>query len=428
MLLMMGKEGWSDGGNTWAADLVDSAMFGLGGEGIPRLALANTLASLKGLGDELERVPIAVDFVQQSQYLASRKQALDEAMDRVDKRVAELERKLCRQDAGPRRELLDGLFGYVIPMFVLLLRRAFGMGLLAPDDQSFLREQGAFVPETVFDLAQISTWLRRILEPVMKPRSKKDSENGNAEPNQPAETDEEKQNRDKLWVMFKKWDEHVMQSMKEYNDELDRRQDIFEKEQRDIAIRAHREKTEREELARNAEQYEDWEKSLRELAQRPRPNVVRWQKVAVGLPFAMPVVDGSNDNKPRQSTTSSSTPRMSSAFLSQRPTQSGTVSPAGSTNLLPAPPAGRQQPALLPTRTPPPPPPPPQLEETTWDEDEVVWFLAELSRPNRRPGDLEACAEALDRTLQEVMAEKGRLKRVGKYLSPGRVNGVGRYE
>ena len=64
--------------------------------------------------------------------------------------------------------------------------------------------------------------------------------------------------------------------------------------------------------------------------------------------------------------------------------------------------------------------PPLVLDYLPWPEDEVEWFLDELTRPNRRRGYLEVCAEALERPLEEVRTERERLRMSGRYQSPDR--------
>jgi hypothetical protein len=57
-----------------------------------------------------------------------------------------------------------------------------------------------------------------------------------------------------------------------------------------------------------------------------------------------------------------------------------------------------------------------------WSEDEVGWFLDQLNKPGGRSDDLVEYAEALDRDLPEVEAEKERLRGLGLYRSPGRAS------
>jgi hypothetical protein len=53
-----------------------------------------------------------------------------------------------------------------------------------------------------------------------------------------------------------------------------------------------------------------------------------------------------------------------------------------------------------------------------WPQDEVEWFLDELGKPDRGRDYLEVCAETLDRPVEEVRAERERLRRLGVYRSP----------
>ncbi|KAL2128364.1 hypothetical protein VTI74DRAFT_9281 [Chaetomium olivicolor] len=395
MLGMMGKEGWTDRGDRWAVDLVNSIASGF--QGLSLTAGKYRLASFKLLNEELEDIPNALDLVKQSKYLTAKGKGLEKAFASADKRVSELENLARQQDARLHKELLGDIFACVAPMLVLLLRNSFAVGVAAPDAESnlFLPREGTFTPTTIQHLAQISAWINRLLKPIMPKQTA------------PEGGDTGKKNRDKFWVMFLKWKEQVKLAIDGYNAQVDRQRDIFEKKQRDIAIREAKRKAEDEERARAAQQDEAWRRSIANIISRPHPNVEKWLKATAGW---APALSSVNNN---QFVTAAGTPRSSSAsWPAHRLPQSRTVS------------AGTLRSSAQAPRVPPPPsphpPPPPQMDYPVWDEEDVEWFLKELNRPNRRPGDLEECAETLERTLEEVKAEKERLKRVGRYRSPVR--------
>jgi hypothetical protein len=377
---IMGRRGWTGAGRRWRADF---SVLDFGDEPPARTPLGESLfTSLNLLKDHLDDVPNAMDLAGQSRFLADHQQYLRRAMARIDGFVNRIKNLEVRSD-----ELVEDLSACIIPMLVLVLRTAFAMGAKGPDAEVSDRAsaEGVFTWTTVQYLMFILGWTSRLHDILISETNPRAGDDADPPAPQPQDPENEKQNRERFGVMIKKWKEQLKEGVNGFNQQADVIRRRYEQMQKDAGIRAARRQQEEEEFARARLQETAFAASIREITSQPRPMAEKFRKALQQSVF--------------------SPPRSSHAAS----TQSRSSYSSNASRLL-LPPAPAQQRA----------PPPPAMDYPPWPEDEVQWFLDELTRPNRRRGYLEVCAETLERPLAEVRMEKERLTRLGLYRSPSR--------
>ncbi|KAK3902681.1 hypothetical protein C8A05DRAFT_15290 [Staphylotrichum tortipilum] len=398
MLGTVGKIGWTGVGRTWRANLRSLGEPEFGG-GLPGLTKScrNLFRSLSDLIDELEEVPNALDLAGQSRFLEERKEVLNAAMSNANDAVnttqnsaaAAASRVANPMDSPFLLVLVDDLSAYIIPMLVICLQASFSIGVAEPDAESseFLPDDGTFTSTTVQYMMWISTWLSGLMILVPNVRPPTDEEQV-ATRNQRYDPDNPAQNRARFGAMARKWKQHLKAGVSSFNANADRERDIEQKKQRDMVIRAQRQRQEEEQRAKDLNQQSAFQQWLLNVRTQPRPLAELFHKTTEAWP--------------RLEAPSSSAPVPQSSAP-----QSVYSTPARS----------QTAPRLL---LPPPPPPPQQQPPSRnasyppWPEDEVAWLLGELARPDWGPGQLEICAETLDRPVAEVSMEMERLAVLGR--------------
>lgn len=399
MLGTLGRVGWTGEGPAWSANLRRLSEPGFGGRPPARTKRGRRLfESLSSLIDELEEVPNALDLAGQAQCLEAGQAVLNSAMSSVNDAVNTAETSAAAAAAhvaSPTDSpfliaLVDDLSVYIIPLLVMSLQAAFSIGVAQPDAESseFIHADGTFTSTTVQYAMWISAWLSRLEALLPKPNPPEDQvQNRNPPPYDP---DDRVQNRERFGTMLRKWNQHLKAAVREYNENADRERDIAAKQQKDAAVRAQRERQKREQLGRDMDQQAVFLEWVRNVGTRPRPlaemfhrTVAHWPQVA-----AAPAAPLHQDWAQQELGWSS-------------PARSQTAGRASRLFLPPPPPSPPQQPQ------------PPSESEAypPWPQDEVDWLLGELARPDWGPGQLELCAETLDRPVAEVRMEMERLAR-----------------
>jgi hypothetical protein len=389
---VMGRRGWTGAGRIWRADF---SALDFGGEPLANTRPGESLfTSLNLLKEHLEDVPNAMDLAGQSQFLTDHQQNLRQAMARVDGVVTKIEGLEVRSEA-----LVKDISACIIPMLVLVLRVAFAMGAKEPDAvvSDSAAAEGTFTWTTVQYLMFILVWISRLHNVLVSETSQGAGDGGGAgsPASQPQDPENEKQNRERFSVMIRKWKQQLKEGVNRFNQEADAIRLRYEQMQKDARIRVARQQQEDEEFARARLQEAAFAASIREVTSQLRPMAEKFRKALQQSAFPYP--------------SSSQTITVTATQRSTPGTQSRPSYSSNSSRLL-LPPAPARERA----------PPPPAMDYPPWPEDEVQWFLSELTRPDRRRGYLEVCAETLERPLAEVRMEKERLRRLGLYRSPSR--------
>ncbi|KAH6617822.1 hypothetical protein B0J18DRAFT_435710 [Chaetomium sp. MPI-SDFR-AT-0129] len=399
LLDIMGKEGWV-GRSRWIAELdAARARTRLGG---------NIFAHLDAIGDVLEDVPNALDLKAQSEILSKNQRLLGKVMAKVDKTLTTMERwatDMTLREKNKATEKRAQAFGsdlltLAIPMAVLVLRITFSLGVTRPDSLSSVAvpSDGRFTWTTIQYLMVISGWLSR-LEALSKPYWGKPAPPA---PGLAGDLETMQENQAKFAALLQKWRHHLRQQVDEANEELDRARELREKQARDRRIREQKAREEEQKWAQEQISHDAWMRSFGVVTAQARPMAAKFQQALARRP-----VPPSYSVPPRLSVESNS--RSSSDYTTARPTPSSSIPaqlPPAPMSILSSSPEPESESGL-------------EEEAHPWDEEETEWFLAELKRPNRSRGYLDVCADALNRSLEEVVAYKERLEREGYYRSPG---------
>ncbi|KAK4145198.1 uncharacterized protein C8A04DRAFT_26953 [Dichotomopilus funicola] len=395
LLDIMGKEGWV-GRSRWIAELdAARARTRLGG---------SIFAHLDAIGDVLEDVPSALDLKAQSEILSKNQRLLGKVMAKLDKTLTTMERwatDMALREKNKATEKRAQAFGsdlltLAIPMAVLVLRITFSLGVTRPDSLSSVAvpSDGRFTWTTIQYLMVISGWLSR-LEALSKPYWGKPASGPAGDP----ETMQE--NQAKFAALLQKWRHHLRQQVDEANAELDRARELREKQARDRRIREQKARGQEQQWAQEQVSHDAWMRSFGVVTAQARPMAAKFQQALARRP-----VPPTYPVPPRLSVESNS---RSSDYTTARPTPSSSIPaqlPPAPMSILSSSPEPEFESGL-------------EEEGHPWDEEETEWFLAELKRPNRSRGYLDVCADALNRSLEEVVAYKERLEREGYYRSPG---------
>lgn len=393
---IMGRSGWTGAGRRWADDLLRSSLFEVGDEPPARTRLGmDIFKSLSDLQDKLDDVPNALDLAGQARFLARHTRALNLDMSNVERAVLKIKDQAARaqfdQEGKIDPRYLDALANdlstCIIPMLVLILHAAFAVGAEEPNAESndTLPREGVFTYTTAQYMLWITAWLFRLDNVLMQDLT--EQPDSTPPVNQQNDPEDPTQSREKFGVMVRKWRDHLKAGVDAFNREAERKRNIYEKKQRDLAIKRLKEDAEQRRNAENNRHYEIFCASLREIAAQPRPMAEKWHKAAAHWAGSSSQVTGP------PATQGSSTPSVVHTTQSRSHTLSAARAPQ---------PRPQPQPALV-------------LDYPPWPEDEVEWFLGELERPDRARNYLHVCAEALDRPLEEVRTEMERLRRAGLY-------------
>lgn len=396
LLDIMGKEGWV-GRSRWIVELEAArARTRLGG---------NIFAHLSALGDVLEDTPAALDLKAQSEILSKNQRLLGKVMAKVDQTLTTMERWVADMTSRERNEVSSkralafssDLLTVAVPMAVLALRITFSLGVTRPDSLASVAvpSDGRFTWTTIQYLMIISGWLSR-LEALSKPFW------GKPAPDLEGDPETMKQNQTKFATILQKWRHHLREQVDEANEEIDQTRQLREKQARDRRIREQKAREEEQKWAQEQIRHDAWMRSFEVVTAQARPMAAKFQQAIARRP-----VPPSYPVPPRLSVESNS---RSSDYTTARPTPSSSIHaqlPAASISITSSSPESGFESELE------------QEEDHPWDEEETEWFLAELRRPNRARGYLDVCADALNRSLEEVVEYKERLEREGYYRSPG---------
>ncbi|GAB1316009.1 hypothetical protein MFIFM68171_06219 [Madurella fahalii] len=414
MRTIMGWRGWTGAGRSWDTTLVHPGTLGHDGDGPVQTRLGKgCFKSLRCFKSLLEKVPSTVELPKQNAFLAKEGQALNNAMSSIDRVITKIcdEGRAAAGDSGSRfrKALAKDLSSCLIPMLVLVQGSAFTVGIVEDDDDDdngLLPGEGVFTWSTVQYLLWIAGWMLRLEAVLMSELSRPGSGSRHSDPGQATSQEDalSRVSRQRFGVMLRNWKQHLRHAVDNFNEQVERDRDRLIKKQQDEAIKEAKRKAEEEELARSQEQHCNWELSIQRVVSRPRPLVEKWRKATqnwnVYPPLSTSQVNGSGGSVRK------------AMLVSGRGSGSGTQSRPLSL-------VSSSRPSPAPSR-PTPTPPPVVLGDLYWDEDDVKWFLAELQRPDRRADYLAVCAETLDLPLDEVRNMRDRLKREGRYQSPGR--------
>jgi hypothetical protein len=186
-----------------------------------------------------------------------------------------------------------------------------------------------------------------------------------------------------------------------FNEHATRERDIAEKKKRDAELTRAREREEAAQLEAARKNEEAWKRSLQQVANKPRPNQLRWLE------------HWGHDSSSSTRQASSSIP-SSSTSNSSGPPPSSSALPAARLSAVPRAVPSQVVPVAVETAA--------SLAQDypPWPELETEWLLEQLKMPNRRRDDLYVWAETLKRPVEEVVREKERLRRLGRYRSPSR--------
>ncbi|KAH6617056.1 hypothetical protein F5144DRAFT_596150 [Chaetomium tenue] len=395
---LMGRSGWTGAGRRWMAELyANMPAFGVYPPIRTRLGKC-IFKSLSCLKDELDEVPNALDLDEQYQYLAEHQLDLNAAISSVDKAVRKVER--LSNTRLPKR-MINDLSKCVIPMLVLVMQTSFAVGVRQPDAvvNDSLPKEGVFTWTTVQYLLGTLGWLSR-LQKCLNPPSNDNPEQAG----QQYDFEDPKHNHEKLAVMVRKFIQQIRHQVDNFNARADANRERYEEEQRikrmkeqDRRIKEQNQREAEEELALARLEEEKFRLSMQKVTSQVRPLAERfrratshWQPAQVSQP------------RPQPSNPSTWT-------LSHRGPRSQSV---GSSVPRPPPGGGQRAPQFRPT------PPSPELGYPPWPEEETEWLLSELRRPDRERDCLDVWAETLERSPQEILGEKRRLERTGRYRSP----------
>ncbi|KAL2119820.1 hypothetical protein VTJ04DRAFT_6781 [Mycothermus thermophilus] len=402
---LVGKPGWTGAGQRWRSELVRL------GEPPVRTQLASHLFTAIGnLKDFLDDIPRALDLVLQAKHLADNHLDLHRAMDAVYKSVRKIGRWVTvPEDEGTqaderdqeerkryRVKLAKDMTEYGIPMMVVLLQSAYSMGAEEPDSETrhAVPDEAVFTWTTVQYLMTILGWLGilyRIIKPLQQPNQQQHQLAADEDdPEDPI------QNRERFGVAVRTLARQIREAVDEFNEQAEIESDRQEKIRRDAAIRAQRKAEEERERAERQARELAFIRSLQEIANRPPPLAAKfWQDHGGYLAYLQ--------NSQKQ-------PAMRGAVP---PSSSRVSSSAASTN------SSWPQVRVASGASQAPRAPRPRWEEfPPWDETETRWFLRELLREDRQPGYLQMLCYALNRPMDEILAEKERLKSLGLYSSP----------
>ncbi|KAH6842789.1 hypothetical protein B0I37DRAFT_203823 [Chaetomium sp. MPI-CAGE-AT-0009] len=392
---LMGRSGWTGAGQRWKAQLYAS-MPEFGVNPHIRTGLGKRIfRSLSCLKDEFDEVPNALDLTEQYQYLAEHQLVLNATISGVDKAVRKVES--LTNTRLPER-LVNDLSTYAIPMLVLVMQASFAIGVRQPDavvDDAPSRE-GVFTWTTIQYLLGTLGWLSRLQKCLTAGLSVPSGGSLEYRARQRYDFEDPTQNRQKLGVMVKKFIHQIRQEVDSFNVRADANQERYEEEQRiaemreqDRKIREQRQREADEELALARQEEEKFRRSIQQVTNQVRPLAEKFRKAT--LHWFAPA----QSIQPRTQYTNPSVG-----------TSSHRESRAGHT----APQSRQTRPAS----------PSPELDYPPWPEDDTEWLLGELRRPDRESGCLDVWVETLERSPEEIMAEKRRLERTGRYRSPTR--------
>lgn len=399
----VGKSGWTGAGRRWRADLIRSSLFEFGDEPPAQTRLGRDIfKSLSDLKDKLDDVPNALDLVGQARFLTEHSSDVNLDMSRVESAVLKINDQATRAQSNqgnqinPRylEALANDLSTCVIPMLVLVLHASFAIGSMEPNAESndTLPLEGAFTQTTVQYMLWITSWLIRLQETLTHDLAHQPGSvpatNPRNDPENPT------QSRERFGVMVRKWRDHLKAQVEAFNEEVERKREIHQKKQLDLAIKRMKEQAEERQLEDDRRYEQAVWASWRELRTLPPPMAEKWHKATAHWPSS--ILGSSQTARPPPST------QHSTSSLGQAQSRSHTLSTSG---------ARAPQPQPQPQRR----PAPLVLDYPPWPEDEVEWFLSELNRPDRGRDYLYVCAETLDRPLEEVRTEMERLRRAGLY-------------
>ncbi|KAG7286552.1 hypothetical protein NEMBOFW57_008863 [Staphylotrichum longicolle] len=385
--------------NIWRADLIRSSLFEFGDEPPAQTRLGRDIfKSLSDLKDKLDDVPNALDLVGQARFLTEHSSDVNLDMSRVESAVLKIKDQATRAQSDQGNQIdpryLDALANdlstCVIPMLVLVLHASFAIGAQEPNAESndTLPPEGAFTQTTVQYMLWITSWLIRLQETLTQDLAHQT--NSVPATNQRNDPENPTQSRERFGVMVRKWRDHLKAQVEAFNEEVERKRDIHQKKQRDLAIKRMKEQAEKRQLEDDRRYEQAVWASWGELRTLPRPMAEKWHKATAHWPSS---ILGSSQTARSPPSTQDST-----SSLGQAQSRSPTLSTSGARAPQP-----QRRPAPL------------VLDYPAWPEDEVEWFLSELNRPDRGRDYLYVCAETLDRPLEEVRTEMERLRRAGLY-------------
>ncbi|KAL2162233.1 hypothetical protein VTH06DRAFT_7146 [Thermothelomyces fergusii] len=285
MLELMGRRGWTGAGRRWLKICSYSTMPDSDEDSPAGTRLGRQIVNHLGrLNDELDDIPNALDLGQQSQALASRQQALNEAISSVDKAVRRIERRadsVSGQSSSRFSErLADDLTRLVVPMLVLVLRTAFAIGVEEPDAEATdsAHPNGIFTWTTVQYLMVILAWLSRLQRVISRNSRPVPEGSGIASAQQGADPENAEQNRERLGVIVRTWIQQLRHEIDSYNEQADLRLVRHQMKERDRKIREQRQREEELEMAAARLQEEAFRLSMQQVASRPRPLAEKFYK------------------------------------------------------------------------------------------------------------------------------------------------------
>jgi hypothetical protein len=402
---LMGRSGWTGAGRRWMAEL-DANMPEFGVHSHVRTRLGKRIfKSLTRLKDELDEVPNAMDLAEQYQYLAGHQEILNAAISEIDKEVRKVE-GLRNTKQLPKR-MVNDFSKCIIPMLVLVMQTSFAVGVRQPDAvvNDSLPREGVFTWTTVQYLLGTLGWLSRLQKCLNSPPGGNPADRAD----QQYDYEDPTQNREKLAVMVGKFIQQIRHEVDNFNARADVKREQYEEKQRirkmkeqDRRIREQKEREEEEELALARQKEERFRLSLQQVTNqsRPRPLAEKFRKATSHW------IHPAQSSQPRPQPSNASTWTLG---------HGGSRSQSVGSSMRRLPPGvGQMAPQSWPA------PPSPELGYPPWDEEETEWLLDELRRPDRQHDCLDVWVETLERTPQEIMAEKRRLERTGQYRSPVR--------
>ncbi|KAL2149323.1 hypothetical protein VTH82DRAFT_8671 [Thermothelomyces myriococcoides] len=286
MVGLMGRRGWTEAGRRWLklCSMPDSDR-----DPPPKTKLGRRILNdLSRLNDELDDIPNALDLNQQSRALASRQQALNEAISNVDKAIWRIERRAGSisgaqgNQSGSQisRRLADDLTKLVVPMLVLVLRTAFAIGVDEPDAEATdsSHPSGIFTWTTVQYLMVILAWLSRLQKLIFQCSCLTPEGSETNLTRQGADPDNAKQNRERFGVMVKKWIQQLRHEVDSYNEQAELRLARHQIKERERKIREQRRREEEIAMAAERLQEEAFRLSMQQLASKPRPLAEKFYK------------------------------------------------------------------------------------------------------------------------------------------------------
>ncbi|SPQ26818.1 5c8a4369-b896-4e6c-b317-932d620d29da [Thermothielavioides terrestris] len=331
-------------------------------------------------------------------------------MTSVDNAVAKIEAvstepdRPASADARIPEPLFNDLCSCVIPMLVLVLQSAFAIGVKKPDAEAGnpLPEEGVFTVATAEILQWVLEWLSNLGELLKDEVSDADQR---PDPDSPAH------DRDDFCCVLDVVKSRVRLAVDNFNEE---EREVEEMKRKDMEIKEAKRREEEEQLAAATWQDRLFSSSIRSILDQPRPFELLWRKFNPSWSGDAAHSSQRTTTTTPSTTTNTTTPARQRSVTTGAGTGTGTGTRSGTSASASArpPPSPPRPVADAPSPSPPPRNYPP------WDEEDTAWFLQQLVRPDRRSGYLHVCAETLQRDVDDLLAEKERLKRQGRYRSP----------